>query len=59
MKIIRYGDKYKVLKPKTFNCDFCGCVFEADNTEYKANSQYNETYYYVRCPFCERYVYKV
>ena len=58
MKIIKYGDKNKLLKIKTFNCDCCGCLFEADNTEYKVDSQYNETYYYVRCPVCGRYVHR-
>lgn len=58
MKIIKYGDKKKLKIIKTFDCDFCGCIFEADNTEYKIGSQYNEEYYYIKCPFCSRTVYK-
>lgn len=58
MKIIKNGKLRKLKKILTFNCDFCGCVFEADNTEYKIGSQYNETYYYIRCPFCGKNVYK-
>ena len=58
MKIIKPGNIDKIKKMKMFNCDFCGCLFEADNTEYITNSQYNETYYYVICPFCGRRVYK-
>lgn len=31
MKIIKEG----TVKTIVFECDGCGCVFEADNTEYK------------------------
>ena len=58
MKIIRQGDKNKILRTKKFDCNFCGCLFEADNTEYKIKSHYNEEYYYTTCPFCGRQVYK-
>lgn len=58
MKIIKDGDAKKIKNIKTFDCDFCGCLFEADNTEYKIGSQYNEEYYYIKCPFCGRTVYK-
>ena len=58
MKIIRNGNIKKLKKIKTFDCDWCGCLFEADNTEYKQTAQYNETYYYSVCPFCGRYAYK-
>ena len=44
MKIIRNGDKNKLKRIQTFNCDFCGCIFEADNTEYNIGSQYKEDY---------------
>lgn len=58
MKIIKYGDKKKLKQIKMFECTFCGCLCEADNTEYKIGSQYNETYYYITCPFCGRMIYK-
>lgn len=58
MKIIKVGNLKKVQQIEMFDCDFCGCIFEADNTEYNIGSQYNETYYYIRCPFCGRNVYK-
>lgn len=58
MKSIRYGDKNKLLETKMFDCNFCWCLFEADNTEYKVDSQYNEIYYYVRCPVCGRFVHR-
>lgn len=58
MKIIKNGDLKRIKQIKTFDCDFCGCLFEADNIEYRIGSQYNETYYYAKCPFCGRNVYK-
>lgn len=58
MKIIKSGNIKKLNKIKTFDCNFCGCLFEADNTEYQTGSQYNEIYYYVDCPFCGRKVYR-
>lgn len=58
MKIIKKGDLNRMKVIKTFDCNFCGCLFEADKTEYKVGSQYNETYYYAVCPFCGRKVYK-
>ena len=58
MRVIRNGDIIKLKKIKTFNCNSCGCLFEADRTEYKIGSQYNETYYYTKCPFCGRDVYR-
>ncbi len=57
MKIIKKGNIKKLMKVKTFNCKFCGCLFEADNTEYKIGSQYNEEYVYCECPFCHKTVY--
>lgn len=34
MKIIKSGDLRKFKETKRFTCKHCGCVFEADNTEY-------------------------
>lgn len=58
MKIIKQGNTKKLKQIKMFNCTFCECLFEADNTEYKTGSQYNEIYYYITCPFCGRVVYR-
>ena len=57
MKIIIKGDLKKLKKVKTFDCNFCGCLFEANKDEYKSGSQYNQTYYYCICPFCHNTVY--
>lgn len=58
MKILAQGHMELARKPKTFKCLECGCVFEADNTEYKYDgSQYNQDYYVCACPCCGRKAY--
>lgn len=50
MKILVDGNLKKV---KIFRCNTCGCVFEADNSEYKySRAQYNQSYYECKCPCC-------
>lgn len=58
MKIIKRGNVQKLKKIKTFSCGNCGCVFEADNTEYDVCSQYNEIYCQCKCPCCNKTVYR-
>ena len=45
-------------KPRQFTCEVCGCVFEADNTEYKHNyDQYEgDEWWTYDCPNCGRLV---
>lgn len=59
MKIIKQGNLEQLKKIKHFICARCGCEFEADTTEYKQGNQYNETYYYMKCPTngCENMAY--
>lgn len=57
MKIIQQGDMKKLHNTKRFTCNNCGCIFEADDTEYHTDQQYNQEYYYIDCPFCHRPVY--
>lgn len=57
MKIIIPGDATRLKKIKSFTCKECGCVFEADKTEYRSESQYNEEYYACKCPTCGQWVY--
>ena len=46
MEIIKQGDISKLKQTKKFECPRCGCIFLADNDEYKySGSQYNESYY--------------
>lgn len=57
MTIIIEGDLNRLNKVKRFICRECGCVFEADKTEYTADSQYNDIYYKCTCPTCGNTVY--
>jgi rubredoxin len=53
VKIIQHGRPETVLNPiKRFKCVFCGCVFEAEKSEYQSGTQYNEIYFYYKCPEC-------
>lgn len=52
MKIIKKGREKDLKKTKRFTCRECGCVFEADKGEYQSGQQYNETYFFCKCPFC-------
>lgn len=58
MKILKEGDLKLLQKIKKFTCPYCGCIFEASKDEYKNGMQYNEEYYYCKCPFCNRTAYK-
>ena len=60
MQIIKQG-KIPVYK-KTFECDVCGCVFEAERGEYVASGQMevmhdNLPNYKCKCPCCGVMVY--
>lgn len=57
MTIIVEGDLNKLVEHKIFHCRHCGCIFEADNTEYEINTDYNPIYYSCICPTCENRVY--
>lgn len=55
MKIIKQGkSKEELNKPKIrrFECHKCECVFDADETEYKADTDYIYTTYSCVCPNC-------
>ena len=57
MKILKEGSLNKINKIKRFECNKCGCLFEANKNEYKISSQYNQEYVYCECPFCHKTVY--
>ena len=53
MKIIKEGDKSRLHTIIRFECDKCGCVFEADETEYKTGyTDYYCTFVSCDCPTC-------
>lgn len=62
MTVLKDGDldraKQSVLKPRRFECEQCGCEFEANKDEYKEAFQYNETSYFCKCPCCGTTVYE-
>lgn len=58
MEIIKQGNISKLKQTKKFECRWCGCIFLADDDEYKySGSQYNELYYQCACPTCNNLVY--
>ena len=56
MKILKAGDPEKRIGTIQFECQFCGCIFEADNSECELDSLYagnaRMDTYSVRCPNC-------
>lgn len=58
MKIIKQGDLNRLGEIKCFKCKACGCVFEADNTEYKReySQRENRGWFAIICPTCDRWV---
>lgn len=55
MKIIKVGDMNRLNTMHRFECERCGCVWEADASEYRIESDYrNGRYYVCKCPTCMR-----
>lgn len=58
MKIIKQGKSKEELEAilkaeKRFECSTCGCVFTANNDEYRYEEDYiYYSYYYCECPNC-------
>lgn len=62
MKIIREGTKflYKNNTGRTiqFMCGKCGCIWEADDSEYdRVTTAHNEYYARHNCPTCDNITY--
>lgn len=55
VEIIKEGDTGRLKATKRFQCDECGCVFEADKDEYQSDMQYNTAYFYCKCPCCGKW----
>ena len=55
MKIIKAGDIRRIDNTRKFTCKRCGCVFEADRSEYHTQSDFRNGHFYVcMCPTCGR-----
>lgn len=54
MKIIIHGNKNLLKEIRCFKCKTCGCIFEADNTEYvhQFSQRENCDRYEIKCPTC-------
>lgn len=52
MKIIKEGDKQKLLRIKKFECFACGCIVEADKNEYFMSDEFSSSSYTCNCPTC-------
>lgn len=52
MKILKPGTFKQINKVKRFDCHNCGCIFEADYTEYQPDSCGDTAFYWCKCPFC-------
>lgn len=49
--VLQHGNKNQRIT-RTFWCANCGCIFKADDQEYKYEMFRNEDYYYCACPEC-------
>lgn len=64
MKIIKQGKSKEELKAilnktKRFECKTCGCIFEANEGEYKFEEDYIYSTYYCKCPNCDGTAFEV
>ena len=50
-KVLKHGDPDKINGLKYFRCDYCGCVFEAEKSDYWGGDQ-RDPGYYSSCPDC-------
>ena len=60
MKIIQEGDKQKLLQIVRFKCRVCGCIFDADKTEYQwyeVGACYDSGLR-CKCPTCDSWAYE-
>ena len=61
MQILKQGNIEKLRKPKDFSCKKYGCVFMADNTEYKMSDYWSNAHDGIeaecKCPTCGEMVY--
>ena len=55
MKIIKQGDLRRLDKTRRFTCRDCGCIWDANQTEYRYESDgRNEDLWICECPTCGR-----
>lgn len=64
MKIIKEGKTKEELNQilnhtKRFKCKTCGCVFEADESEYKMEQDNIYSHFYSKCPNCNMRAFEI
>ena len=52
MNIIKKGDLKRLDKTRRFSCDKCGCVWEANQTEYRHENDRHCDLIVCSCPTC-------
>lgn len=57
IKIVKRGVIPNLKKKRRFVCDYCGCVFTADEADYTLFDNYITTEYEATCPTCHQPVY--
>ena len=60
MEILRKGAfSHKLNKPKKFECEWCGCIWVAENGEYKHDWSKHSIPTYMKCPCCSCVMYSL
>lgn len=62
MKIIKQGKSKEEIEAilkneKQFECATCGCIFSANDDEYRYDQDYIYIFCYCKCPNCGRNAY--
>lgn len=58
MKIIKKGNLNRDNSMRRFNCPYCGCIWEANATEYRTEWERNCEWFECDCPTCHRQVWR-
>ena len=54
MKIIKEGDLKRLDTTRRFECEACGCIWEANASEYRKEWDGNDTLIVCECPTCQK-----
>ena len=58
VEILREGSEYTYNKMIRFECEQCGCLFDANKNEYKyCGNQIEGDDWKMTCPYCKNTVY--
>ena len=54
MNIIKPGDMSRLDTTKRFECPACGCIWDANASEYRREMDRNGDVFACECPTCKR-----